>query len=65
MGIYAAHSMSGCIDDYAIDTKFELFSHVTRFFGHKVCLFLRWYRFNYFASNEYVNTVFDVLLVLL
>jgi len=41
MGMLAAHSMCNCIDDYAIDTKFELFSHVTRFFGHKVSCMLQ------------------------
>ena len=51
MGIYAAHSMSGCIDDYAIDTKFELFSQVTRFFGHKVSLSEKLFKL-YFASTN-------------
>jgi hypothetical protein len=36
MGVYAAQSMLGCADDFGVDTKFELFTHITRFFGHKV-----------------------------
>lgn len=39
MGIYAAQGMSGRGDDFGIDGKFELFAHVTRFFGYKACVF--------------------------
>lgn len=36
MGVYAAQCMSGRQEDFGIDTKFELFAHITRFFGYKV-----------------------------
>lgn len=36
MGIYAAQSMVDRIDDFGMDAKFELFTHITRFFGYKV-----------------------------
>jgi hypothetical protein len=40
MGVYAAQSMLGRTEDFGVDTKFELFTHITRFFGHKVSPFL-------------------------
>ena len=36
MGIYAAQCMCGKAADYGMDAQFELFSHMTRFFGYKV-----------------------------
>jgi hypothetical protein len=36
MGVYAAQGMSGCQEDFGVDGKFELFAHITRFFGYKV-----------------------------
>lgn len=38
MGMYAAQNMCGRAEEFGIDTKFELFSHITRFFGYKVIL---------------------------
>lgn len=41
-GIYAAHCMLGVEDSYGSDYFFELFAHVTRFFGYKVVLLGRY-----------------------
>jgi len=42
MGIYTAHCMLGVADSMASDFFFELFAHVTRFFGFKVVLLGRY-----------------------
>ena len=42
MGIYAAQCMSGVQDELGGEFAFELFTHVTRFFGHKVVLLGRY-----------------------
>lgn len=42
MGIYSAHCMLGIADSMASDFFFELFAHVTRFFGYKVVLLGRY-----------------------
>lgn len=34
--MYAAQEMCGRAEDFGIEMKFELFSHMTRFFGYKV-----------------------------
>lgn len=36
MGQYAAQCMCNKADDYGTDMHFELFAHITRFFGYKV-----------------------------
>ena len=36
MGVYAAQNMCNCADNYGTEMKFELFTHITRFFGYKV-----------------------------
>lgn len=36
MGAYAAQCMTGVQEEYGLDSFFELFAHITRFFGHKV-----------------------------
>jgi hypothetical protein len=56
MGMLAAHSMCGRIDDFGIDTKFELFSHVTRFFGYKVGYFF------HFAVHVHFYSILYTLL---
>ena len=35
MGIYAAHCMAGVQDQTGVAMAFELFTHATRFMGHK------------------------------
>lgn len=37
MGLLAAHSMLGRVEEFGMEMQFELFAHVTRFFGYKVC----------------------------
>ena len=37
MGLLAAHSALGVVDEYGIDMQFEMFAHLTRFFGYKAC----------------------------
>lgn len=36
MGIYAAHCMARVHDQTGVGMAFELFTHATRFMGHKV-----------------------------
>jgi len=36
MGMYAAQCMMNVEEDYGIDSQFELFAHMTRFFGYRV-----------------------------
>ncbi len=64
MGMLAAHSMCGRIDDFGIDTKFELFSHVTRFFGYKVGYFFHYAVHVYFYSILFYTHFFRAELLL-
>jgi NADPH-dependent 2,4-dienoyl-CoA reductase/sulfur reductase-like enzyme len=42
MGLLAAHSMLGCVDKFGVDAQFEIFAHITRFFGFKVVMLGRY-----------------------
>lgn len=42
MGAFSAQCMSEVQDNYGLDTHFELFAHITRFFGYKVVLLGRY-----------------------
>ena len=35
MGVYAAHCMAGVQEQTGVGMAFELFTHATRFMGHK------------------------------
>ena len=39
MGVHAAHSMAGVLDQTGSDYFLELFAHSTRFAGKSVCAF--------------------------
>lgn len=36
MGLLAAHSALDVVEEYGLDMQFDMFAHLTRFFGHKV-----------------------------
>ncbi len=38
MGMYTAQCMADMEEEYGLDSQFELFAHITRFFGYKVSL---------------------------
>lgn len=42
MGVYAAQCMCECSDQYGLDAQFDLFTHITRFFGFKVVMLGRY-----------------------
>jgi pyridine nucleotide-disulfide oxidoreductase domain-containing protein 1 len=37
-GLYAAQCMCGCPEQYGLEAQFDVFTHMTRFFGYKVVL---------------------------
>jgi thioredoxin reductase len=36
MGTYAAQTLCGRAEEFGMDAQFDLFAHITRFFGYKV-----------------------------
>lgn len=42
MGVYTAQCMCQCADQYGLDAQFDLFTHITRFFGFKVVMLGRY-----------------------
>lgn len=42
MGVYTAHCMTGINNDFGSDFCFELFTHITNFFGYKVIMLGRY-----------------------
>jgi thioredoxin reductase len=43
MGTYAAQTLCGRADEFGMDAQFDLFAHITRFFGYKVTI---WFCFD-------------------
>mmetsp|Transcript_11237 Transcript_11237/g.18872 ORF Transcript_11237/g.18872 Transcript_11237/m.18872 type:complete len:229 (+) Transcript_11237:271-957(+) len=55
MGLLAAQVMCGKVDDYGTEMQFELFAHVTRFFGYKVVMLGRYNAQGLGANRETVT----------